>query len=218
VRPTSSGQGWSTDYPDADTNFMIRLSELTRTRVSRQPGGEPSYFVVRAASDELFKCPYLHMEDAGASEFTDEEVGRLREYFLKGGFMWVDDFWGEAEWEDWVMQLSRIFDPAEYPVVDITPAHPLFRTHFTVASVPQVPSIQRWRRLGGGTSELGDESATVHVRGVFDRKGRLMILMTHNTDISDAWEREGEDPQFFYQFSPGGYAVGINVLMYAMTH
>ena len=218
VRRTSSGQGWSTDYPDADANFMIRLSELTRTRVSRQPGGEPSYFVVPATSDELFRCPYLHMEDAGASQFSEEEVTRLREYFLKGGFMWVDDFWGEYEWENWAVQLSRVLDPKEYPIVDVPTTHALFRTHFNLESMPQVPSINRWRGMGGGTSELGEESAIVHTRGVFDKKGRLMILMTHNTDISDAWEREGEDPQFFYNFSPRGYQVGINVLMYAMTH
>lgn len=215
---TSSGQGWSTDYPDADTNFMIRLSELTRTRVNRQPDGDPGYFVVRATDDLLFSCPYLHMEDPGGSILSDEEAARLREYFLKGGFMWADDFWGDFEWEQWMVQLARIFDPKEYPIVDLTPDHPLFKTHFTLSRIPQIPSINRWRRMGGGTSELGEESAIVNVRGVFDKKGRLMILMTHNTDISDAWEREGEDPQYFYQFSPDGYAVGINIVLYAMTH
>jgi uncharacterized protein DUF4159 len=218
VRRTSSGQGWWTDYPDADTNFTIRLSELTRTPVSRQPGGEANYLVVRATDPELFSCPYLHIEDAGGSEFSDEEVAKLREYFLKGGFMWADDFWGDAEWEDWVTQLARVLDPKEFPIVDVPIGHPLFRTHFTVTRMPQIPSINRWARMGGATSELGEESAIVHTRAVFDRKGRIMVLMTHNTDISDAWEREAEDPRYFYQFSPDGYAVGINVLMYAMTH
>jgi hypothetical protein len=96
--------------------------------------------------------------------------------------------------------------------------HPVFRTMFDVKEVPQIPSIQFWRGSGGGTSERGSDSETPHMRGVSDHRGNLMVLMTHNTDISDAWEREGEDPQFFYSFSPAGYALGINVLIYAMTH
>jgi hypothetical protein len=218
VRRMFSGQGWSTDYPDADVNFSIRLSELTRTRVSRQRGGEPNHLVVPATDEALFKCPFILMEDAGSLEFSDDEVVRLREYLLKGGFIWVDDFWGDKAWEEWISQLSRVLDPKEYPVVDLDTSHPIFRTHFNVPRMPQIPAISQWRRMGGGTSELGEESAIVNVRGISDRKGRLMMLMTHNTDIADAWEREGEDPQFFYQFSPDGYAVGINVLMYAMTH
>ena len=74
-----------------------------------------------------------------------------------------------------------------------------------------------WRG-GNGTSERGADSARVNFRGIADRNGRLMVVMTHNTDISDAWEREAEDPRFFYQFSPDGYAVGINVVLYALTH
>jgi hypothetical protein len=89
---------------------------------------------------------------------------------------------------------------------------------FEVKEVPQIPSIQFWRYSGGLTSERGPESAEPHMRAISDRRGRLMVLMTHNTDIADAWEREGEDPSFFYSFSPTGYAVGINVLLYAMTH
>jgi hypothetical protein len=218
ARRYQSGQGWWTDYPDADINFSIRLAELTKTRVSRQAGGEPNHLVISATDDALFKCPFLLMEDAGAAAFTDFEAQRLREYLLKGGFLWVDDFWGEEPWEMWIGELSRILDPAKYPVVDIPVEHPVFRTMMDVKRIPQIPSIQHWRRFGGETSEYGAESAEVHVRGISDDKGRLMVLITHNTDIADAWEREGEDPRFFYLFSPEGYAIGINVVMYAMTH
>ena len=83
---------------------------------------------------------------------------------------------------------------------------------------PQIPSIQFWRTSGGATSERGLDSATPHARAIADPHGNIMVLMTHNTDISDAWEREGEDPRFFYSFSPTGYAVGINAVLYAMTH
>jgi hypothetical protein len=89
---------------------------------------------------------------------------------------------------------------------------------FEVKELPQIPSIQWWRTSGGDTSERGRDSAVPTMRGITDRHGNLMVVMTHNTDISDAWEREGEDPRFFYQFSPNGYAVGINVVLYAMTH
>jgi hypothetical protein len=166
----------------------------------------------------LFKCPFLMLEDAGAAGFSDVEITRLREYLLKGGFIWVDDFWGEDAWADWMNELDRILPLGEYPTFDIGMEHPLWRTLFEVKGIPQIPNIGFWRRTGGATSELGPYSEDVHVRGVNDKKGRLMILMTHNTDIADAWEREAEDPGFFYQFSPDGYQIGINVLMYAMTH
>ena len=90
---------------------------------------------------------------------------------------------------------------------------------FDVEKFPQIPSIQFWRTNSGvGRSERGEDSAVPHFRGIFDEHGRLMVVMSHNTDISDAWEREGEDPRYFYSFSPDGYAVGINVILYALTH
>ena len=212
------GQGWWTDYPDADINFSIRLSELTKTRVSKRLDGIPNHLVVRLTDDELFKCPYLHMEDVGTIRFSDEEVLRLRAYLQKGGFLWVDDFWGTPAWERWVAEIGRVLPHHEYPIADITADHLLYRAMFVIDRFPQIPSINHWNRFGGETSERGSDSAVVNVRGISDKDGRIMVLMTHNTDISDAWEREAEDPRFFYLFSPNGYAVGINVLMYAMTH
>lgn len=217
-RPEAGGMGWWTDYPDADTNFSIRLSELTKTRISKQANGEPNHLVVRLTDDYLFKCPMIEMEDVGTMRLSDEEVARLREYLLKGGFLYVDDFWGEWAWDQWVEQIGRVLPPKEYPIVDLTPDHPLFRTMFVIPKLPQIPSINHWRRTGGQTSERGMESAVPDIAGIADRHGRLMVVMTHDTDISDAWEREGEDPRYFYEFSPDGYAVGINVVLYALTH
>jgi hypothetical protein len=213
-----SGSGWNTDYPDADVNFSIRLSELTKMRVGKQPTGDPNHLVVPVSDDWIFQCPYVHMEDAGTAQFTDAEVEQLRRYLLKGGFIWVDDSWGSFALANWEDQIGRVLPPAQYPIRDITPSHPVFNTMFQIAEMPQIPAISHWRRSGGGTSERGTDSAQVVVRGISDAEGRLMVLMTHNTDISDAWEREGEDPQYFYNFSPNGYAVGINVILYAMTH
>ena len=217
-RPEAGGQGWWTDYPDADINFSIRLSELTKTRVSRARGDEPNHLVVRLTDDALFQCPYLHMEDVGTMLLSDQEVVRLREYLLKGGFLWVDDFWGTAAWEQWTEEIGRVLSPREFPIRDLGPDHPFWRAMFQIKELPQIPSINAWMRSGGETSERGWDSAEPHIRGISDPHGRLMVLMTHNTDISDAWEREGEDPRYFYLFSPNGYAVGINVIVYAMTH
>ena len=217
-RREPGGQGWWTDYPAADVNFSIRLSELTKTRVSRTAEDEPNHLVVRLTDDELFQCPFIEMEDVGTARFTDEEVGRLREYLLKGGFLWVDDFWGEMAWAQWTDEIGRVLSPSDYPIRTVPRVHPLYRTFFEVPKLPQIPSIAHWRRSGGGTSERGAESAIPQMYAISDPHGRVMVLMTHNTDISDAWEREGEDLRFFHQFSPDGYAVGINVVMYAMTH
>jgi len=217
-RPEGGGQGWWTDYPDADINFSIRLSELTKTRVSKARGNEPNHLVVRLTDDAMFQCPYLHMEDVGTLRFSDQEVARMRDYLLKGGFLWVDDFWGDEAWNQWVEEIGRVLPEKEYAIRDLPPGHPIWRTMFQIGELPQIPSINFWSRNGGQTSERHWESAEPHLRGIADRHGRLMVLMTHNTDISDAWEREAEDPRYFYLFSPNGYAVGINVVMYAMTH
>jgi hypothetical protein len=218
-RAEPGGQGWWTDYPDADINFSIRLSELTKTRVSKVYGrDEPNHLVVKLTDDLMFQCPYLHMEDVGTISMSDQEILRLREYLLKGGFLWVDDFWGEAAWDQWVDEISRVLRPDQYPIHEVRRDHPFWRAMFQIEKLPQIPSINSWSRSGGETSERGPESAEPHIRGISDRHGRLMVLMTHNTDISDAWEREGEDPRYFYLFSPDGYAVGINVVVYAMTH
>jgi hypothetical protein len=84
--------------------------------------------------------------------------------------------------------------------------------------VPQVPSFQFWWGSGGETSEMGTDSEGAHLAAIFDPDGRIMVLMSHNTDIADSWEREGEDPRFFYSFSPDGYALGMNIALYALSH
>jgi hypothetical protein len=198
---------------------MVRASELTKIRVSWDDRRNPYPWVVRATDPALFECPMIVASDVGTMGLNDAEAARLREYLLKGGFLWVDDFWGTDAWEQWVSQIGKVFDPARYPIVDLSPEHPIFRTFAPVSRVPQVTNIQFWRGSGGSeTSERGADSADVHARAISDARGRIMVLMTHNTDLGDSWEREGEDPAYFYQFSPPGYAVGLNVLVYMLTH
>jgi hypothetical protein len=218
ARREAGGQGWSTDYPDAELNFSIRLAELTRTRVKLSPEGKPDHVTVRLTDEELFQCPYLHMEDTGTMTLNEEEIAALRAYLLKGGFIWVDDFWGSYAWDEWVQQITRVLPPPEYTIQDLPLDHPIFRSQFEIKEFPQIPSIQMWRGNSYSTSERGADSAVPEAKAISDRHGNVMVMMTHNTDISDAWEREGEDPRYFYSFSPRGYAVGINVILYAMTH
>jgi len=158
------------------------------------------------------------MEDVGTLEFDSDEIASLQMWFKKGGFLWVDDFWGSAAWEQWEEEIGRVLPPSEYPIVDVPMDHPLFHSQFAVTEFPQIPSIQAWRGNDTDTSERGVDSQTPEAKAIFDKNGNVMVFMSHNTDISDAWEREGEDPRYFYQFSPKGYAVGINVMLYAMTH
>lgn len=215
VRREPGGQGWRTDYPLSDRNFMIRLPQLTEAAVNTWEDGDLGHAVVRATDPELFTCPFLFASDVGTAAFDDLEVRRLREFLLKGGFLWADDFWGERAWRHWLDQIRRVLP--EYPVVELTPDHPIFSTLYHVPRLPQIPSIQFWRRSGGLTSERGAESAVPRMHGIFDERGRLLVLMTHNTDIADGWEREGESEEFFLLFSPEAYALAINVVIWAMS-
>lgn len=215
VRREYGGQGWRTDYPTADHNLMLRLSQFTTTPVNKWDDGELGFVVVRATDPQLFQCPFLFASDVGTAEFTDPEVERLRTFLVKGGFLWVDDFWGDRAWDEWITQLQRVL-PGR-PVVRLTPDHRLFSEFYQVAKVPQIPSIQFWGQSGGATSERGAESAVPALHAVFDDRDRLMVLMSHNTDIADGWEREGEDPRFLAAFSPDAYAVGINVAIWSLT-
>ncbi len=212
------GGGWGVDYPRADENLSIRLSELSEAAVNFQKDGTPNYVVIQATEPELFKCPFLAVTNHGNAIFTAEEVDALRAYLKKGGFIWADDAWGTYAWEHWRDQVQRILPPAEYPLEDLPISHSIFRVLYEAKRIPQIPNIGFFRGSGGGTSERGEDSRVPHAYAHIDSSGRIMVLTTHNTDFGDAYERESDDPEFFYTFSVEGYAIGINILLYAMTH
>jgi Domain of unknown function (DUF4159) len=212
------GGNWSVDYPRADINLSIRLSELTRTRISRDTTGEPNHVLLRLTDDLLFQCPFIMMTEVGSIYLSPAEAERLREYLLKGGFLWADDFWGTWAWEVWAREIGKALPPSEYPIVDVPLNHPLFHQQFDVKRIIQIPSIGMWQALNGGTSERGGDSATPEARAIYDKQGHMMVFITHNTDFGDAFEQEAADPQYFYTFSVEGYQTGINVLLYALTH
>lgn len=216
-------QGWGTDYPGADLNFSVRLAELTKVRVSMaREGGEPfpDAVVVRLTDDALFQCPFIFMEDAGTARFTEVEGGRLRDYLLKGGFLLVSDYHGSWAREQFDEEMGKILPRGQYPIVELTPpGHPMWNTLFPVTRLPQMASIMTWRRSGGGIIERWNEDGSApDARGVVDQHGRVMVVMVHNTDLPDPWEREGEDKDYFFRFSPEAYAVGVDILLYGMTH
>jgi len=130
----------------------------------------------------------------------------------------VDDFWGPEAWDRWERELRRVLPEGAYPIFDIPLSHPLMHTLYNVTDFLQVSSINFWYRSNGGVSERGSDSAQVHYRGIQDERGNLMVLMTHNTDVADTWEREGANHEYFELFSPRGYALGVNTVLYAMTH
>jgi len=216
-------QGWGTDYPGADINFSVRFAELTKTNVTMTGTGEdaePDAVVVRLTDDALFQCPFLFMQDAGTIRLNDAEVSRLQDYLLKGGFLLIADYHGSWGREQFDEEIGRVLPRSRYPIVDLTPPseHPMWRAMFPVAQLPQMASINTWRRTGNVIERWNEDGAPPTARGIADEQGRLMVVMVHNTDLPDPWEREGEDKDYFFRFSPEAYAVGINIVLYAMTH
>ena len=218
-RTAANGDGgdWQVDFPRADSNLMTRLSELTKTPISRLPDGEPNHVIIRLSQPELFKCPFIMMTEVGNIYLDEAEAKNLREYLLKGGFLWADDFWGEYAWQVWDNQFRKVLPTGPYPYVDLPMNHPIFTQFFTILKFPQIPSIGYWRSSGGGTSERAD-SRVPHARAVLDDHGRIMVLISHNTDFGDSFEEEATDRQYFIHFSVDGYAFGINALLYDLSH
>lgn len=209
------GGGWATDFPDADLNLSFRLQQMTSMKV------DPDGIVLEITDKRLFDHPFVYMVEPGGLSFTDEEAKILRKYFLNGGFMMVDDFWGEAEWENFYTEIKKVFPDRE--PVELEMDHPIFHTVFDIRlpkNKMQVPNIGLGTesQYHGVTWERTD-AQDVHFKGIFDDKNRMMVFIAHNTDNGDGWEREGENEYYFREFSEKkAYPLGINVIFYAMTH
>jgi Domain of unknown function (DUF4159) len=220
-RQASNGDGgnWSVDFPRADENLSVRLSELTKTPVGMDQDGVPKHLLVTLRDPSaLSHCAFIMMTEVGSLYLDDQEAANLRDYLLKGGFLWADDFWGERAWDVFESQIHRALPSGTYPIVDLPIEHPIFHSQMGVARVPQIPSINFWGGPGGPTSERGSESAVPHARAILDEHKRVMVFVTHNTDVGDSFEREGDSRAYFLEFSVPGYALGVNVLLYALTH
>lgn len=218
----SSGS-WITDFPDSDLNLSFRLQQMTSIKV------DPNGRILRLTNPELFRYPFIYMVEPGALALHDDEVEILRRYLLNGGFLMADDFWGEWQWEGFAEQIKRVFPDREF--VELPMTHEIFHCVFDLGTEKnklQTPN----ERLGANSKYTGvtwerhvqrdgsyEDCTEMHVRALYDDKGRIMILATHNCDNGDAWEREGEDDYFFHEFSEKrGFPLGINIIFYVMTH
>ena len=156
------------------------------------------------------------MIEPGDIALTPPEVEGLRKYCNNGGFMMVDDFWGDDEWRDFEFAMEQVFPNRKWEEVPLD--HEIFQIVYPLKEKPQVPSIHTWARTGQ-TNEWGGDTVTAHYRAIFDDDRRIMVFICHNTDLGDGWEREGENHDYFEEFSvKKSYPLGINIVTYAMTH
>jgi hypothetical protein len=217
------GGSWRVDYPQSDQNFSLRLSQLTTLNISKDEDGEFVHAIAKLDEPDLFKYPFIYMLEVGGMSLSLAEQEGLRAYLLRGGFLLVDDFWGDYAWENWQVEISQVLPPEEYPMVDIPLDHELFHIVFDLDEVPQVPGIRSWEWSGdsleGDYSRYTTYGPEAHCKGIFDHNGRLMVVVMHNTDLGDGWEREGEHIDYFREYSAKlAYPMGINIVVYAMTH
>ncbi len=209
------GGGWATDYPDADLNISYRLQQMTSMKV------DPNGKVLEIGDPELFRYPFIYIVEPGDLVFEDEEVKILRRYLLNGGFLMVDDFWGDREWENLESEIKRVFP--DRAISDLPRTHAIFHCVFPLPNDLnlQIPNVGTGTdsQVDGITWERGDDTIETHIRGIHDDKGRLCVIICHNTDNGDGWEREGENEYYFREFSEKkAYPLGINIIFYAMTH
>ncbi len=220
---------WITDYPDSDLNLSYRVQQMTSIKV------DPDARTIRLTDPALFDYPFIYMVEVGSLMLRDEEVPILRKYLLNGGFLMVDDFWGDWQWDSYAAQMKRVFPDREF--VELPMSHPIFHCVFDLKgpkNTLQTPNERQGSRskYDGVTWEYHpyqndpyaprsewQACSEMHVRALLDDKGRIMVLATHDCDNGDSWEREGEDDYFFHEFSEKrGFPLGINIIFYVMTH
>ncbi len=196
---------WQRDYPKADRQFLIALNRLTRIE------GRSTEQVVNLDSDDIFNYPFVYAVQVQTWSFNDEEAKRLREYLQKGGFLMVDDFHGTADWENFMSGMRQVFP--DRPVEDLTDKDEIFHVLYDMDDRFQVPGEQ-WIR----THRTYEKDGFVPKwRAIRDDKGRIMVAICHNMHLGDAWEW-ADDPNYPEQFASMAFRVGLNYVMYGMTH
>lgn len=204
---------WDNDYPDGDWNFSYRLQQLTSLKVA--PNGK----VLRLTDPQLFDYPFVYMAGLQWIMFSPQEASALRRYLLNGGFIMMDDFWSTTGWANIQREMQAVF-PDRKPT-ELSLDHPIFHFVYDLKELPQVVDIKTWRdgyqfeHRHGGSS--GDQAP--HFWAYHDDQGRMVALLCHNNDIGDGWEREGENQEYFHEFSEKqSYPMGINIVTYVMAH
>jgi hypothetical protein len=214
--------GWWVDYPDADLNLSYRLQQLTSIRT------DPDGRVVKLTDPMLSHYPLLYLEHAGYIDLGEDEIAALRNYLNSGGALLVNDFWGSDEWNGFASEMRKVLPGRAW--TDLKMDHPVFHSVYDMRgplSKLQVPTMQFWNRdfdpndpqSPQQTVFRGEGSEEMHVRALLDDHQRMMVLAIHNSDISDGWEREGENELYFNQYSERvAYPLAINIIFYLMTH
>jgi hypothetical protein len=195
---------WAIDCNKSDRQFLIGLRRLSR--VDAQSIEE----IVDIESDEIFDQPWMFGVAIGDWVLTDAHALRLRKYFERGGFMMTDDFHNDREWEEFMIGVKKIFPNAEW--IEIPNDHPIFHMNYNLESRVQIPGQNV---VHGPGYERG--GVVPHWRAILDSKGRIMIAACHNMDVGDAWEF-ADDPDYPERYSSEAYRLGINYVLYAMTH
>jgi hypothetical protein len=222
MRDHHQGSSWATDFPEADCKFMWGVERMTNANIHKEP------HAVRIMDDKLFEYPFVYAVEVGYMDLSDEEAKRLREYLDRGGFWWCDDFWGLQQWSNFADNMAKVFpehaadlaDPRKSPL-EITPQHESFHTFFDIDTVMQIPNIRNgidFTRTNGQAA-LWEQSSDKDPRvfGISDDKGRLQVLVTYNSDLGDAWEHM-DNPEYPEAFSGQAYRMGMNFIIFGMTH
>jgi uncharacterized protein DUF4159 len=213
--------GWWVDYPDADLNFSFRLQQLTSIRT------DPDCRVLKLTDPTLPDYPLIYMEHPEHIRLPENQREILRRYLLNGGVLFINDLWNVRSWEGFESEMRRVLPGRDW--TELKPDHPIFHCVFDMKGAMaqwQVPTIHFWNKEHSTNPAVplqwrdrGPESDQMHVRAWFDDKGRIMIIAIHNSDVSDGWEREGEDDDYFRTFSEKiAYPLGVNIIFYLMTH
>lgn len=202
------GGSWATDWPKADYQFILGLRGWARSLLDI--GNEPA--TVAPLDPELFQYPFIYVVEPGYMYLADDEAAQLREYLTRGGFLILDDFWGTYEWENVQEQMRKIFP--DRPIQELPLDHPIFHCYFDVNEVVQVPMVGNWINYGQTHERDG---YVPHYEGIVDEDGRVLVFIARNSDNGDAWEWIDE-PQYPLRFGLAAYRLGMNVIMYAMTH
>jgi len=200
------GTSWSQDYPRADRHFAQALRRLTRVhaRSVEQP-------VNLDDGDDVYGYPWLCAGEMGDWKLTPSQAQRLRDYLLRGGFLVLDDFWGTPEWERFEESMRLVFP--DRPILEIPDANAIFHAAYDLDDRYQIAG--QWA-LRMGTTYRNDGEVP-HWRGIFDDKGRVMVVMSFNSDIGDSWEW-ADDPRYPEKYSALGIRLGVNYVLYSMTH
>ena len=189
---------WAHDYPRAETHLMQILNEMTL--LAPRLGGSN---IIDIGDPELSKYPFAYICEPGYWSQTDEEAEALRAYLLKGGFLIVDDFRG-PDIRNFEREMARVIPGMQLLPMELT--HPIFHSFFEIETLQfDAPTYRNYPPLFFGVFEDND------------RNGRLLAVVNYNNDIGDYWEfsNEGWLP---VESTNEAYKLGVNYVMYAMTH